>query len=100
MRPTCHADEPDMDGLCACASDEKRPSNISTTRGQTEYRDRRRPSRARVGLSNPTRAAADETPQQKAVATPADRQHFVRREYQTPAHPHLWTQPPWQVREH
>ena len=61
MRPTCHADEPDRDGLCACASGEKRPSNISTNRGRTECRDRRRASRGRVGLSSPTRAVADET---------------------------------------
>ena len=44
------------------------------------------------------RAVADERSEQKAVATPANRQHSVRRESRTPAQSHLWTLPPWQVR--
>ena len=98
MSPTCRADELHKGDPFADASVVNRRSNISTNRARTEYRDPPRALRGRAGLSSPTRAVADETSEQKADATPVDQHHSVRRESQTPAHSHLWTLPPWQVR--
>src|SRR5206468_9646514 len=98
MVPACHADQRCKADPSADASVVNRRSNISTNRARTECRDPPRALRGRAGLSSPTRAVADETPEPKAGATPVNRQHSVRHESQTPAHSHLWTLPPWQVR--
>src|SRR5262245_30669926 len=98
MGPTFRVDELHRDGLSADASDGNRRSNIATTVDRIKCRDRRRASRGQARVSNPTRALAGETSEQKTVATPASRQHCGRRESQTPAHQYLWTLPPWHVR--
>src|SRR5262245_35843873 len=84
MIPASHADEPHKADLFADAIDVMRVSNISTIRGRKGHRDRRRAWHAVAGLSSPMHAIADETSEPKAAATPANRQHSVHRESQTP----------------
>src|SRR6266487_3970186 len=80
-------------GLFADAIVARQRSNISTNRAWTEYQDPHRAKLARVGLNSPMREIAAGTSQQKEAATPANRQHSVRRGYQKCGHSRSRTPP-------